>query len=216
MLCLGHPFKKGASRTKSRSCLCYTSNRLIHDTRYPCTRIRIHGIFSCHLGRFPCSQNFRNFRFGGKWNTFRRFFSLENSQKKWKIQKDGTVFPNGNSCSMYPFLVVCTSSRRPRSGAATYRGLRPNGTTFYQSEIPLLLPPKFPLFFLNGKRPRYFRSDKICQYELSRKSLFIPLKPDDNLKVIQEHSQDFSKRRCHCVTPRVLTRLACRIHAVFY
>ena len=34
-----------------------------------------------------------------------------------------------------------------------YRGLRPNGTTFYQSEIPLLLPPKFPGFFLNGKRP---------------------------------------------------------------
>ena len=37
------------------------------------------------LGRFPFSQNFRNFRFGGKWNTFRRFVPLENSQKKWKI-----------------------------------------------------------------------------------------------------------------------------------
>ena len=36
-------------------------------------------------GRFPFSQNFRNFRFGGKWNTFRRFVPLENSQKKWKI-----------------------------------------------------------------------------------------------------------------------------------
>ena len=36
-------------------------------------------------GRFPFSQNFRNFRFGGKWNTFRRFIPLENSQKKWKI-----------------------------------------------------------------------------------------------------------------------------------
>ena len=36
-------------------------------------------------GRFPFSQNFRNFRFGGKWNTFRRFVLLENSQKKWKI-----------------------------------------------------------------------------------------------------------------------------------
>ena len=40
---------------------------------------------SCDLGRFPFSQNFRNFRFGGKWNTFRRFIPLENSQKKWKI-----------------------------------------------------------------------------------------------------------------------------------
>ena len=36
-------------------------------------------------GRFPFSQNFRNFRFGSKWNTFRRFVPLENSQKKWKI-----------------------------------------------------------------------------------------------------------------------------------
>ena len=36
-------------------------------------------------GRFPFRQNFRNFRFGGKWNTFCRFVPLENSQKKWKI-----------------------------------------------------------------------------------------------------------------------------------
>ena len=36
-------------------------------------------------GRFPFSQNFRNFRFDGKWNTFRGFVPLENSQKKWKI-----------------------------------------------------------------------------------------------------------------------------------
>ena len=34
-----------------------------------------------------------------------------------------------------------------------YRGLRPNGTTFYQSEIPLLLPPKFPGFFPKWKAP---------------------------------------------------------------
>ena len=40
-------------------------------------------IYLC--GRFPFTQNFRNFRFGGKWNTFRRFVPLENSQKKWKI-----------------------------------------------------------------------------------------------------------------------------------
>ena len=36
-------------------------------------------------GRFPFGQNFRDFWFGGKWNTFRRLVSLENSQKKWKI-----------------------------------------------------------------------------------------------------------------------------------
>ena len=53
----------------------------------------------------------------------------------------------------FTFLVVCTSSRSTVGHPATYRGLRPNGTTFYQLEIPLLLPPKFPFFFLNGKRP---------------------------------------------------------------
>ena len=53
----------------------------------------------------------------------------------------------------FTFLVVCTSSRSTVGQPATYHGLRPNGTTFYQSEIPLLLPPKFPVFFVNGKRP---------------------------------------------------------------
>ena len=52
------------------------------------------------------------------------------------------------------FLVVCTSSRSTVEHPATYRGVRPNGTTFYRSEIPLLLPPKFPFFFVNGKRPQ--------------------------------------------------------------
>ena len=36
-------------------------------------------------GRFPFSPNFRKFRFGRKWKTFRRFVPLENSLKKWKI-----------------------------------------------------------------------------------------------------------------------------------
>ena len=51
------------------------------------------------------------------------------------------------------FLVVCTSSRSTVGHPATYRGLRPNGTTFYRSEIPLLLPPKFPGFFCKWKAP---------------------------------------------------------------
>ena len=51
------------------------------------------------------------------------------------------------------FLVVCTSCRSTIGHPATYRGLRPNGTTFYRSEIPLLLPPKFPSFFRKWKAP---------------------------------------------------------------
>ena len=31
------------------------------------------------------NQYYVYFRFGGKWNMFRRFVPLENSQKKWKI-----------------------------------------------------------------------------------------------------------------------------------
>ena len=54
----------------------------------------------------------------------------------------------------FTFLVVCTSSRSTVGHRATYRGLRPNGTTFYQTEIPLLLPPKFPGFFRKWKAPK--------------------------------------------------------------
>ena len=49
------------------------------------------------MGAFHLAQNFRNFRFDGKRNTFRRFVPLENSQKKWKILKGGPVFPVGIS-----------------------------------------------------------------------------------------------------------------------
>ena len=55
------------------------------------------------------------------------------------------------------FLVVCISSRSTVGHPATYRGLRPNGTTFYQSAIPLLLPPKFPGFFRKWKAPLVFK-----------------------------------------------------------
>ena len=51
------------------------------------------------------------------------------------------------------FLVVCTSSRSTVGHPATYRGLRPNGTTFYRSEIPLLPPPKIPGFSRKWKAP---------------------------------------------------------------
>ena len=52
----------------------------------------------------------------------------------------------------FTFLIVCTSSRST-VGHRDVPGLRPNGTTFYQSEIPLLLPPKFQGFFPKWKAP---------------------------------------------------------------
>ena len=57
---------------------------------------------------------------------------------------------------LFTFFVVWTSSRSTVGHPATYRGLQPNGTTFYQSEIPLLLPPKFPSFFPKWKAPSMF------------------------------------------------------------
>ena len=109
-----------------------------------------------HLGRFPFSQNFRNFRFGGKWNTFRRLVPLENSQKSRKSKKvvpfSRLEFPNGMSCSIYVSRSLYQFQVHRRAPGHV-PGLRPNGTTFYQSEIPLLLPLKFPGFFVNGKRP---------------------------------------------------------------
>ena len=39
-------------------------------------------------GRFPFSQNFRKFRFGKKWETFRRFVPLEtDSREKWNLKR---------------------------------------------------------------------------------------------------------------------------------
>ena len=70
---------------------------------------------NCNSGRFPFSQNFRNFWFGRKWNTFRRLVPLENSQKKWKNLKRWARFSGWNfrtECRVpFTFLVVCTSSR---------------------------------------------------------------------------------------------------------
>ena len=77
--------------------------------------------------------------------------------EKVEILKRWSRFPGWNfrtECLVpLTFLVVCTSSRSTVGHPATYRGLRPNGTTFYQSEIPLLLPPKFPGFFPKWKAP---------------------------------------------------------------
>ena len=66
------------------------------------------------LGAFiPFSQNFRKFRFGRNWNTFRPFVPLENSQKVENLKRwarfPGWNFPNGISCSIYTFLVLYTS-----------------------------------------------------------------------------------------------------------
>ena len=76
----------------------------------------------------------------------------------------------------FTFLVVCTSSRSTVGHPATYRGLRPNGTTFYQSEIPLLLPPKFPGFFPKWKAPLEFRNQPTIAFFAAVNHLNGPLR----------------------------------------
>ena len=56
----------------------------------------------------------------------------------------------------FTFLVVSTGSRSTvghRDVPRTYRGLRPNGTTFYQSEFHFCSHRNFRVFILNGERP---------------------------------------------------------------
>ena len=82
-----------------------------------------------------------------------RFVGSSHWKIPWKSGKSKKVglfsrveFLNGILCSIYTFLIVCTSSRS-MVGTTTYQGFRPNGTTFFQLEILLFFPPKFPGFF---------------------------------------------------------------------
>ena len=90
--------------------------------------------------------------------------------EKVENRKRWSRFPGWNfrtECRVpLTFLVVCTSSRSTVGHPATYRGLRPNGATFYRSEIPLLLPPKFPVFFRKWKAPIILHTSSQAIYQL--------------------------------------------------
>ena len=102
-------------------------------------------------GRFPFSQNFRNFRFGGKWNT--RFVGSSHwkiPRKSWNLKR-WSRFPGWNfrtECRVpFTFLVVCTSSRstvghRHVPGFTTkWNNFLPVGnSTFATTEISWFFP----------------------------------------------------------------------------
>ena len=86
------------------------------------------------------------------------------SSSHWKIpRKSGKAkkvgpfsrleFPNGMSCSIYVSRSLYQFQVHGRAPRRTGVYDRINGTTFYPSEIPLLLPPKFPGFFPKWKAP---------------------------------------------------------------
>ena len=106
-------------------------------------------------GHFLFSQNFQNFRFGGKWNTFRWFIPLENSQKKWKTKKVGPFsrleFPNGISCSIYVSrsLYQFQVHRRAPRRTGVYDQME---QLFTNRKFHFCSHRNFRVFFLNGKR----------------------------------------------------------------
>ena len=114
------------------------------------------GVYSTKYG----SQNFRKFRFGGKWKTFRRFVHWKIPGKRGNSKKVDPFFllerfernfvfhlRSFTRCS-YFVPVQLLPTRQPSwcnlvTGSAANRGLRSNGTTFYLSENPFFSSPKF-------------------------------------------------------------------------
>ena len=113
--------------------------------------VKISGIFGSAVNgtRFVGSSHWKIPRKSGKSKKVGPFSRLE--------------FPNGMSCSisvsrsLYQFQVHRRAPRR----TGVYE---PNGTTFYQlrSEIPLLLPKKFPGFFPKWKAPIISSRERLC------------------------------------------------------
>ena len=79
-------------------------------------------------------------------------------RKSGKSKKVGSFsrleFPNGMSCSVYVSRSLYQLQVHGRTPRRTGVYGQMEQLFQYQSEIPLLLPPKFPGFFLNGKRPQ--------------------------------------------------------------
>ena len=113
--------------------------------------VKISGIFGSAVNgtRFVGSSHWKIPRKSGKSKKVGPFSRLE--------------FPNGMLCSisvsrsLYQFQVHRRAPRR----TGVYE---PNGTTFYQlrSEIPLLLPTKFPGFFPKWKAPIISSRERLC------------------------------------------------------
>ena len=108
-------------------------------------------------GHFPFSQHFRNFQLGGNWNMFCRFVPLENSQKKWKKSKkvgpySQLQFANRILCSIYTFLVVCTSSRS-MVGHCDLPGFTTKWNNFLPSRNSSFAPTEISVFFPKLKVP---------------------------------------------------------------
>ena len=115
-------------------------------------------IFLCFCERFPFSQNswisgsaVNGTRFVGSshWKIPRK-----SGKSKKVVPFSRLQFPNGMSCSIYVsrslYQFQVHGRAPPHVPGLTTKW---NNFNFYQSEIPLLLPPKFRGFFRKWKAP---------------------------------------------------------------
>ena len=103
-------------------------------------------------GRFPFSQNFRNFRFGGKWNTFHWKIPRKSGKSKKVVPFSRLEFPNGMSCSidvscsLYQFQVHGRAPGHVSGFTTKWNNFLPIGnSTFATTEISV--------FFRKWKAP---------------------------------------------------------------
>ena len=125
-------------------------------------------------GGFLFSQNFREFRFIRKWETFRWFVPMENSRKKQvkvgpfsrlELSERNFDVPFTRFSYFIPVSIVTKSAAILVSHRvicfAPFRGLRTNGTTFCLSENLFLFPLKFPDFLPKWKAHSMYIFSKI-------------------------------------------------------
>ena len=90
----------------------------------------------------------------------RRFVHWKIPRKSGKFKKMGLFsrlgFPNGTSCSVCTFLVVCTSSTRSTVGYSHVPGVYDQmEQLFTNGKFHFCSHRNFRVFFLNGKRPLF-------------------------------------------------------------
>ena len=107
-------------------------------------------------GHFPFSQHFRNFWWAVNGTRFVGSSHWKNPTKSEKSKKVGPFsrleFPNGISCSIYTFLIVCISSRS-MVGHRNFPGFTTKWNNFLPIRKSTFAPTEISRFFPKWKVP---------------------------------------------------------------
>ena len=116
-----------------------------------------------YLGRFPFSQNFRIFGSVVNGTLFVGSSHRKIPRKSGRSKKVGPFsrleFPNGISCSVYTFLVVCTSSRSA-VGHCDVPGFTTKWNTFLPIGNSNFAPTEISGFFPKWKAPVIYEAKR--------------------------------------------------------